>query len=65
MICGRGPRNYWWTYLAEHLSEPTSFGYAQRVLIMAANHQPNNVGQQGAIPARSQLLRGHRHARQR
>jgi virulence factor Mce-like protein len=40
--------NYWWTYLSEHISEPTSFGYAQRALIMGANHQPNSVGQQGA-----------------
>jgi virulence factor Mce-like protein len=40
--------NYWWTYLSEHISEATSFGYAQRALIMGSNHQPNNVGQQGA-----------------
>jgi hypothetical protein len=41
--------NYWWTYLSEHISEATSFGFAQRVLLMLANPaQPNNVGQQGA-----------------
>jgi virulence factor Mce-like protein len=41
--------NYWWTYLSEHLSEATSFGFAQRVLLMLSNTlQPNNVGSQGA-----------------
>jgi virulence factor Mce-like protein len=41
--------NYWWTYLSEHLSEKTSFGFAQRALLNQANgFQPNNVGQQGA-----------------
>jgi hypothetical protein len=41
--------NYWWTYLAEHLSEKTSFGFAQRALLMTSNPlQPNNVSQQGA-----------------
>ncbi|HET8976876.1 MAG TPA: hypothetical protein VFN87_01890, partial [Solirubrobacteraceae bacterium] len=41
--------NYMWTYLAEHISEATSFGFAQRVLFNQANaSQPNNLGQQGA-----------------
>jgi hypothetical protein len=41
--------NYWWTYLAEHISEQTSFGFAQRVLLNQSNGlQPNNVSQQGA-----------------
>ena len=40
--------NYWWTLLAEHLSERTPIGNAQRALITFANNQPNNVGQQGA-----------------
>ncbi len=41
--------NYMWTYLSEHISEATSFGFAQRVLFNEANPvQPNNVGQQGA-----------------
>ncbi|HWE08120.1 MAG TPA: MlaD family protein [Solirubrobacteraceae bacterium] len=41
--------NYMWTYLAEHISEATSFGFAQRVLLNQANAtQPNNLGQQGA-----------------
>jgi hypothetical protein len=42
--------NYFWTYLSEHLSEQTSFGFAQRALINLSNTaQPNNVGQQGAV----------------
>jgi hypothetical protein len=41
--------NYWWTYLSEHISEATSFGFAQRVLFMFSNPaQPNNVNTQGA-----------------
>jgi ABC-type transporter Mla subunit MlaD len=41
--------NYWWTYLSEHLSEATAFGFAQRALLNSANStQPNNVGSQGA-----------------
>jgi virulence factor Mce-like protein len=42
--------NYFWTYLADDVSETTSFGTAQRVLIKVANLlQPNNVGIEGAI----------------
>jgi virulence factor Mce-like protein len=41
--------NYWWTYLAEHFSETTSFGYAQRALLMQTNStQPNSLSNQGA-----------------
>ncbi|HXD64252.1 MAG TPA: MlaD family protein [Solirubrobacteraceae bacterium] len=41
--------NYFWTYLSDHISEATSFGFAQRVLFNLADPtQPNNVGQQGA-----------------
>jgi virulence factor Mce-like protein len=41
--------NYWWTYLAEHISEQTAFGFAQRVLFNQTNPaQSNNVGTQGA-----------------
>jgi hypothetical protein len=41
--------NYWWTYLSEHISEQTAFGFAQRALLNQANGaQPNNVGSQGA-----------------
>jgi virulence factor Mce-like protein len=41
--------NYWWTYLSEHISEQTQFGFAQRALLNQANAaQKNNVGSQGA-----------------
>ena len=41
--------NYWWTYLSEHISEATSFGFAQRAMFNTANSaQTNNLGQQGA-----------------
>jgi virulence factor Mce-like protein len=41
--------NYWWTYLSEHVSEATSFGFAQRALINSADPtQPNNVN---SLPA--------------
>jgi phospholipid/cholesterol/gamma-HCH transport system substrate-binding protein len=42
--------NYFWTYLSEHISEQTSFGFAQRVLLNQGNPlQPNSVSTQGAI----------------
>jgi virulence factor Mce-like protein len=42
--------NYFWTYLSEHISEQTSFGFAQRVLFNEGNPlQPNSVGTQGAL----------------
>lgn len=41
--------NYWWTYIADHFSEATSFGFAERVLLMQSNPlQPNNLSDQGA-----------------
>jgi hypothetical protein len=41
--------NYWWSYLADLVSEKTSFGTAQRALFNLGNPmQPNNVGMQGA-----------------
>ena len=44
--------NYWWTYLSEHISEETTFGFAQRALLNQTNPlQPNNVGTQGATAA--------------
>jgi hypothetical protein len=48
--------NYWWTYLAEHISEQTQYGFAQRVLLNSADGtQPNNVGSLGATaPANGQ-----------
>ena len=42
--------NYFWTFLADDVSEETSFGTAQRVLFKLANVlQPNNVGVEGAV----------------
>jgi virulence factor Mce-like protein len=42
--------NYFWTYLSEHISEQTSFGFAQRVLLNQGNPlQANSVGTQGAL----------------
>ena len=40
--------NYFWVELADLVSEQTSFGMAQRALIMFGNHQANSVGAQGA-----------------
>ena len=40
--------NYWWTYLAEHLSARTKFGFAQRAMINLAPPSGGSVGQQGA-----------------
>ncbi|HEX8977955.1 MAG TPA: hypothetical protein VF781_15730, partial [Solirubrobacteraceae bacterium] len=41
--------NYFWTYISDTFSEPTSFGFSQRALINNANSaQPNNIGQEGA-----------------
>jgi virulence factor Mce-like protein len=44
--------NYWWTFLAEHISEATTFGFAQRALFNQSNPlQPNNVNDEGASSA--------------
>jgi virulence factor Mce-like protein len=41
--------NYWWTYLSDHISDPTTFGFAQRALLNQSDAaQTNNVGTQGA-----------------
>jgi virulence factor Mce-like protein len=41
--------NYWWTYIADHFSEATSFGFAERALLNQSNSaQPNNESDQGA-----------------
>jgi virulence factor Mce-like protein len=40
--------NYWWTYLSEHLSARTNYGFAQRALINLGAISGNGVGQQGA-----------------
>jgi phospholipid/cholesterol/gamma-HCH transport system substrate-binding protein len=41
--------NYWWTYIADHFSEATAFGFAQRALLMQNNQlQSNSLSNQGA-----------------
>jgi hypothetical protein len=41
--------NYWWTYLAEHISEQTKLGFAQRALLNFGDaNQRDSVGNQGA-----------------
>jgi hypothetical protein len=41
--------NYWWTYLSDHISDPTTSGFAQRALLNQTDSaQTNNVGTQGA-----------------
>jgi hypothetical protein len=40
--------NYWWTYVADHLSAQTKFGFAQRALINLAAPSGGGVGEQGA-----------------
>ena len=40
--------NYWWTYVADHLSAHTSYGFAQRALINLGPPSGGSVGQQGA-----------------
>ena len=48
--------NYFWTELADVVSEQTTLGNAQRALINFANHQTNNVGSAGATaPANGYL----------
>jgi virulence factor Mce-like protein len=40
--------NYWWTYVADHLSAQTTYGFAQRAMINLAAPSGGGVGQQGA-----------------
>ncbi len=40
--------NYWWTYFADHVSQPTQFGFAQRVLLNIAAPGTNSVNVLGA-----------------
>lgn len=40
--------NYWWTYLADHLSAQTEFGFAQRAMVNLAAPTADSVGTQGA-----------------
>jgi virulence factor Mce-like protein len=41
--------NYWWTYLSEHLSAQTGYGFAQRAIINLAPPSGGSVGNQGAV----------------
>lgn len=51
--------NYWWTYLSEHLSAQTNYGFAQRAMIDLGAISGNGVGQQGAnAPAGQTSLTG-------
>jgi virulence factor Mce-like protein len=40
--------NYFWTYIAEHFSEPDTTGSAQRALVNFASPQDNSLGAMGA-----------------
>jgi phospholipid/cholesterol/gamma-HCH transport system substrate-binding protein len=40
--------NYFWTFVAEHFSEPDSTGSAQRALVNFASPQEDSLGSQGA-----------------
>ena len=40
--------NYFWTYIAEHFSEPDVTGQSQRALLNTTGRQDNSVGSQGA-----------------
>ena len=43
--------NYWWTYLAEHITQPDPTGTAERVLLVTAANQENGMGTPGATEA--------------
>jgi virulence factor Mce-like protein len=44
--------NYFWTYVAEHLSEEDANGYAQRAMLNSNGLQDNGIGATGAaVPA--------------
>jgi virulence factor Mce-like protein len=40
--------NYFWTFVAEHISEPDRTGQAQRVLLNSSPQQRNSIGSMGA-----------------
>jgi virulence factor Mce-like protein len=40
--------NYFWTFVAEHFSEPDTTGNAQRALINSVGHQDDSLSSQGA-----------------
>jgi virulence factor Mce-like protein len=51
--------NYFWTYIAEHFSEPDTTGQAQRALVNFAGPQDNSLGAMGASePANGQHAAG-------
>jgi virulence factor Mce-like protein len=50
--------NYWWTYLSEHISALTSYGYAQRALINLGAISGNGVGEQGSYAPASNTSPG-------
>jgi hypothetical protein len=41
--------NYFWTYVAEHLSEEDGYGYAQRALFNSNGSQDNGIGASPAV----------------
>jgi ABC-type transporter Mla subunit MlaD len=43
--------NYWWTFLGEHLSQETPFGFAQRAILRTAPRQRNAINSMGATRA--------------
>ena len=53
--------NYFWTYLAEHFSEPDTTGSAQRALLNSTGRQEDSLGSMGADePANGEgVHRGH------
>ncbi|MFL5823957.1 MAG: hypothetical protein ACJ764_10995, partial [Solirubrobacteraceae bacterium] len=48
--------NYFWAELADVVSEQTTLGQAQRALINFANHQTNNVNNQGSTASANGYL---------
>ena len=44
--------NYWWTFLSEHISQPTTYGFSQR-----AHAQPRDPGNELGAAARGGRLR--------
>ena len=44
--------NYWWTYLSEHISEQTAFGFAQRALLEPDQRRPSPTTSARRAPRR-------------
>ena len=50
--------NYFWTYVAEHFSEPDLTGQTQRALLNSAGHQDDSVASMGAnAPANGEAVK--------